>query len=117
MLLLCAATVGSVTSTEIPEGATLSRIGLVEVDRTAAAAISAAALAALADVKDASVTLAMHDPANGPWDGTGNAIARMLDGDPVVALVGATDGATAHIAGQIATRRRIPCSRSPPRTR
>jgi len=108
VLFLCAAAVGSVTSSEIPEGTTLSRIGLVEVDRTAAAAISAAALAALADVKDASVTLAMHDPANGPWDGTGTAIARMLDGDSMVALVGATDGATAHIAGQIATRRRIP---------
>jgi ABC-type branched-subunit amino acid transport system substrate-binding protein len=108
VLLLCAAAVGSVTSSEIPEGATLSRIGLVEADRTAAAVISAAALAALADVKDASVTLAMHDPADGPWDGTGTAIARMLDGDSMVALVGATDGATAHIAGQIATRRRIP---------
>ena len=108
VLLLCAAAVGSLTSSEIPEGATLGRIGLVEVDRSVAAAISAAALVALADVKDASVTLAMHDPAKGPWDGTGTAIARMLDGDPLVALVGATDGATAHIAAQIATRRRIP---------
>jgi len=107
-LCICAAAAVSATSTESRGGPVLQRIGLVEVDRRAAAAISAGAMAALADVEDASVALATHDPANGPWDGTGAAIARMLDGDPLVALIGATDGATAHVAGQIATRRRIP---------
>jgi len=46
--------------------------------------------------------------AGSPWSDGASRIARLSATDGLIALVGGTDGATAHVAAQVATRRRIP---------
>jgi len=50
------------------------------------------------------VTLAVH----GPWRDGADLTARLVFDNRVVGLIGPTDGELAHVAAQIATRKRIP---------
>jgi len=52
--------------------------------------------------------------AGSPWRDGASRIARLSATDGLVALIGGADGATAHVAAQVATRRRIPYLSSSP---
>lgn len=54
------------------------------------------------------VEIAVLQPATGAWRDTASNLGRLLFEEHVVALMGARDGATAHVAAQIATRARVP---------
>jgi len=88
------------------------RIGLIaessRTDRFAAGAIAAAADLNAAGGVDGRYVRLIPVQATGPWQGVAPAIARLVFDHDVVALIGAADGATGHLAAQVATRARVP---------
>lgn len=89
------------------------RIGVLEASGPFAAGLAAGAAAAAAEINAAGgvagrrVEVVQLSPPR-PWQDVGSLIARLAFEKRLVALIGPTDGAGAHVAAQVATRLRIP---------
>lgn len=103
----------------VPDGESL-RVGVLAAADPEGDAFLVGAQAAARDVNAAGgvrgrplelVRLATGDS---PWRAGASLIARLASTDDLVGMIGARDGATAHVAAQIAARRRLPFVSSSP---
>ena len=89
------------------------RIGLVEAGGHAAEALAAGAEAAVAEANarggvDGRPLQLVKLVSPRPWRDGASMMARLIFDEGLAALIGPLDGAAAHVAAQIATRKRIP---------
>jgi ABC-type branched-subunit amino acid transport system substrate-binding protein len=89
------------------------RIGLMASEGVAGEGLATGARAAIGEINAAGGIAGrplelQRLAAGSPWRDGASRLAQLATADDLIALVGADDGAMAHVAAQLASRRRIP---------